>query len=62
MNSKGEEKEEKGREQQLTGEELAKRIHVENLCSIQDLLIAEADRVLCYLEMLKPCFCTGTTK
>ena len=49
--SKGEEKEEKGREQELTGEELAKRIHVENLCSIQDLLIAEADRVLCYLEM-----------
>ena len=37
MKSEGKEKEEKGREQELTGEELAKRIHVENLCSIRDM-------------------------
>jgi len=34
VKSEGDEKEEKGREQQLTGEERAKSIHVENLGSI----------------------------
>ena len=35
----------------------AKRIYVENLCSISHcLLIAEADRVLCHLVMLLPVF------
>ena len=37
MKSEGKDKEEKGREQELTGEELAKRIYVENLWSIRDL-------------------------
>ena len=32
--SDGKEKEEKGREQELTGEQLETRIDVENLCSI----------------------------
>ena len=37
MKSEGKDKEEKGREQELTGEGLAKRIYVENLWSIRDL-------------------------
>ena len=37
MKSEGKEKEEKGREQELTSEELAKRTSVENLWSIKDL-------------------------
>ena len=37
VKSEGKEKEEKGREQELTGEELAKRTSVENLWSIRDL-------------------------
>ena len=36
VKSNGKEKEEKGREQELTGE-LAKRIQAETLCSIWDL-------------------------
>ena len=39
MKREGKEKEEKGREQELTDKELAKRIYVENLCSICDLFI-----------------------
>ena len=38
MKSEGKDKEENGREQELTGEKLAKRIQVENLCSLWDLL------------------------
>ena len=43
-------KSEKGREQELTGEELAKWIHLENYAASETcLLIAETDRVLCIL-------------
>ena len=34
VKSEGKDKEENGREQELTGEKLAKRIQVENLCSL----------------------------
>ena len=37
MKSEGKDKEEKGREQELTGEELAKRIYLEKTCSTWDL-------------------------
>ena len=37
MKSEGKEKKENGREKELRGEELTKRIHMENLCSIWDL-------------------------
>jgi len=37
MKSEGKEKKENGREKELRGEELTKRIHAENLCSIWDL-------------------------
>ena len=37
MKSKGDEKGEKGREQQLTGEELAKRIHVQTISTHDDI-------------------------
>ena len=54
MKSDGEEKEEKGREQELASEELAKRIAREKM-SMQHLetclLIAEADKVLCHIIM-----------
>ena len=43
-------KSEKGREQELTAEELAKWIHLENYAASETcLLIAETDRVLCLL-------------
>jgi len=36
-----ESQEEKGREQELIGEELGKRIHLENLRSVRDLLFTD---------------------
>ena len=52
MKSEGKEKEENGGEQELTGEELRKRIQMENYAASETgLLIAEADRVLCHLIM-----------
>ena len=65
MKSDGKEKEEKGREQKLTGQELAKWIAKEKV-SMQHLetylLITESDRVLCHLITFYLSFSTGSTK
>ena len=64
MKSEGKEKEEKGGERELSGEEQAKRFAKEKYVLQLEtcLLIAEADRVLCHLYMFSLPFCTGSTK
>ena len=64
MKSERKEKEEKGGERELSGEEQAKRVAKEKYVLQLEtcLLIAEADRVLCHLNMFSPSFCTGSTK